>query len=231
MYHIRCSREDIAERVIVCGDPGRTRWIAGLLEGPRLVNENRGLLTFTGRYKAREITISTTGMGTPSAAIVMEELASLGAKFVIRVGTTGGIGKDVELGDIIIPTRAIPLDGATKAYLKKGGKTVPDDELVGLLKRNLEGYRCHFGPVCTSDTFYLEEEDARAWAMQGVLSFEMESSVIFAIGSIRGYRAAAVLTVTGKIYGKRERVLNNSITARSVEGSARAALEALNSIV
>lgn len=231
MYHIKCSKGDIAERVIVCGDPGRTKWIAGLLEEPKLVNDNRGLLTFTGRYRSKEITVSTTGMGTPSAAIVMEELASLGAEYVIRVGTTGGIGEGVELGDIIIPTRAIPLDGATKAYIKRGAKTFADDEMVSLLRSNLGNCRCHLGPVCTSDTFYLEEEeDAERWASQGALSFEMECSVIFAIGSIRGYRAAAVLTVTGKIYGKGERVIDDAITRRSMERSARAALETLNSI-
>ncbi len=231
MYHLRCSKGDIAERVIVCGDPGRTKKVAEFFEEKRLVNKNRGLLTFTGRYKGKGMTVSTTGMGTPSAAIVMEELAVLGAKHVIRVGTTGGIGGDVQVGDIVIPTRAIPLDGATKAYMKKGGRPVADGEMVSLLKKYLEGHRFHVGSVCTSDTFYLEEEeDARAWASRGALSFEMECSVIFAIGSIRGYRAAAVLTVTGKIYGKGERVLNDRTTAISVERSIKAALEALNSL-
>lgn len=231
MYHIRCKEGDVAERVIVCGDPGRTKRVAEFLEEPRLVNDNRGLLTFTGRYKGREMTVSTTGMGTPSAAIVMEELAALGAKFVIRVGTTGGIGKDVQIGDIVVPTRAVPLDGAAKAYIRKGGRAVADRKMVRLLVRGLEGCRYHIGPVCTSDTFYLEEEeDAKFWAEKGVLSFEMECSVIFAIGSLRGYRAAAVLTVTGKIFGKGERVLDTITTAASVERSIRVALETLKNI-
>ncbi|MEM4405489.1 MAG: nucleoside phosphorylase [Candidatus Methanomethylicaceae archaeon] len=231
LYHIRCKKGDVAERVIVCGDPGRTKRVAELLKEPKLVNENRGLLTFTGKYKDVEVTVSTTGMGTPSAAIVMEELAALGAKYVIRVGTTGGIGRDVELGDIIVPTRAEPLDGASRAYIKKGGKTVADEEMVRMLVKNLEGSRYHVGPICTSDTFYLEEEeDASYWASRGVLSFEMECSVIFAIGSLRGYRAAAVLTVTGKIFGKGDRVLDTATTTTGVQRSIRAALETLNLI-
>ncbi len=229
MYHIRCKKGDIAERVVVCGDPGRTEFVSKFLVEPRLVNEYRGLLTFTGIYKGVEVTASTTGMGTPSAAIVMEELAALGAKYVIRVGTTGGIGRDVELGDIIVPTRAVPLDGASKAYIRRGGRTVADEEMVRILVKNLEGTRYHVGPICTSDTFYLEEEeDAKYWASKGVLSFEMECSVIFAIGSLRGYRAAAVLTVTGKIFGKGNRVLETNKTATSIERSIRAALETLN---
>ncbi|MCX8182130.1 MAG: nucleoside phosphorylase [Candidatus Methanomethyliaceae archaeon] len=231
MYHIRCKMGEVAERVIVCGDPGRTKMVAEFLGEPKLVNENRGLLTFTGKYKDVKVTVSTTGMGTPSAAIVMEELAALGAKYVIRVGTTGGIGKDVELGDIIVPTSAVPLDGASRAYMKKGGKTVADEEIVRMLVKNLEGSRYHVGPVCTSDTFYLEEEeDASYWASRGVLSFEMECSVIFAIGSLRGYRAAAVLTVTGKIFGKGDRVIDDVKTIRGVERSIKAALETLNLI-
>jgi len=229
VYHIRCEKGDVAERVIVCGDPGRTRRVSTFLREPRLVNEHRGLLTFTGIYKEVEVTVSTTGMGTPSAAIVMEELAALGAKYVIRVGTTGGIGRDVELGDIIVPTMAVPLDGASKAYIRRGGRTVADEEMVKMLVKNLEGTRHHVGPICTSDTFYLEEEeDAEYWASRGVLSFEMECSVIFAIGSLRGYRAAAVLTVTGKIFGRGDRVLDTDKTTMSVERTIRAALETLN---
>ncbi|MEM0231607.1 MAG: hypothetical protein QXG78_00655, partial [Candidatus Methanomethyliaceae archaeon] len=136
MYHIKCSKEDIAERVIVCGDPVRVKKIAEFLDKPKLVNENRCLLTFTGEYKGIAITISTTGMGAPSAAIVMEELASLGVKFVIRVGTTGGV--KLEVGDIVIPTIAIPLDGTTLAYSRKYQlDTHADVELIELLKENL----------------------------------------------------------------------------------------------
>lgn len=219
MYHIKCSKEDIAERAIVCGDPTRVKKIAEFLEKPKLVNENRCLLTFTGKYKGVAITASTTGMGAPSAAIVMEELASLGVKFVIRVGTTGGV--NLEVGDIVIPTMAIPLDGTTLAYGKKYPlDTHADEELIRLLKENLKNCKFHTGPICTCDTFYLSEN------VEGVLSYDMESSIIFALGKVRGYRAASILVVNGKAFGEM-RIVDNEEVRRSMEKCIIAALEAL----
>jgi len=233
MYHLRCSKKDVAQRVLVCGDPGRVTKIAGLMERAKLVNENRGLLVYTGLYNGERVTVATTGIGAPSAAIVLEELAMLGARAVIRVGTTGGIRKDVLLGDLIVPTEAIPLDGATKAYMREGGVPKADVDIVDALRKRLEreGLRHHVGPVCTSDTFYLEEErDARKWSSKRVLSFEMECSVIFAIGSLRGYRAGAVLAVTGRIYGKGDRVLDDRTTGGSIENNIVSALDVISAI-
>jgi len=232
MLHIRCGPGDVAGRVIVCGDPGRARRAAEFMEGARLVNENRGLLTYTGRYGGMPVTVSTTGMGAPSAAIVMEELAMLGAKAVIRVGTTGGIGRGVEIGDVGVPSAAIPLDGATRAYAGSGEPQCPDASLSDLVsgEAGRRGLRCHRGKVCSSDTFYLEEErSAEAWRGRGALSFEMECSVIFALARLRGYRAAAILTVTGRIQGAGERVLDPGDTAVAIEKSIICALEALKS--
>jgi DeoD family purine-nucleoside phosphorylase len=230
MYHIRCSEEDIAPRVLTCGDPGRVEKIAQLLEGVKLVNSHRGLLVYTGSHRGKRVTVATTGMGAPSAAIVNEELAMLGAKVVIRVGTTGGIGRQVGLGDIVVPTEAIPLDGATKAYMKEGGKPLADPGIVEALVRELgeRGVKYHVGRICTSDTFYLEEEnEAKRWAAQGALSFEMESSVTFAIGSLRGYRAGAVLVVTGRIHGSKDRVLDDETTEGSISVAISSALDAI----
>ncbi len=231
MYHLRCRQGDIAERVLTCGDPGRAERVARLMEDAELVNSNRGLLVFTGTYSGLRVTAATTGMGAPSAAIVNEELAMLGAKAIIRVGTTGGISRRVNLGDIVVPTEAIPLDGATKAYMKEGGKPLADSGIVEALVRELgeRGAKCHVGRICTSDTFYLEEEkEAKKWAAQGALSFEMECSVTFAIGSLRGYRAGAVLVVTGRIHGDRDRVLDNELTEGSLSIAITSALDAIS---
>jgi DeoD family purine-nucleoside phosphorylase len=230
MYHIRCRQGDVAPRVLTCGDPGRVEKIAQLLEGAELVNSHRGLLVYTGSHKGKRVTVATTGMGAPSAAIVNEELAILGAKVVIRVGTTGGIGRQVGLGDIVVPTEAIPLDGATKAYMKEGGKPLADPGIVEALVRELgeRGAKCHVGRICTSDTFYLEEEkEAKRWVAQGALSFEMECSVTFAIGSLRGYRAGAVLVVTGRIHGSKDRVLDDETTEGSISVAISSALDAV----
>ncbi len=87
--HLRVSPGDIAERVVIVGDPERARQLSGLLVGARLVNENRGLMTYTGRYNGIDITVATHGIGAPSAAIVIEELISMGARLIVRLGTTG----------------------------------------------------------------------------------------------------------------------------------------------
>ena len=231
MYHIRCREGDIAERVLTCGDPQRVEKIACLMEGVELVNSHRGLLVYTGTYNGVRVTVATTGMGAPSAAIVNEELAMLGAKAIIRVGTTGGISRRVNLGDIVVPTEAIPLDGATKAYMREGGKPLADSGIVEALVRELgeRGVKCHVGRICTSDTFYLEEEkEAKRWAAQGALSFEMECSVTFAIGSLRGYRSGAVLVVTGRICVNKDRVLNNESTEGSISVAISSALDAIS---
>lgn len=232
MYHLKCSKKDIAKRVLTCGDPGRVSKIAGLLEGAKLVSSNRGLLVYTGQHKGEAVTAATTGMGAPSAAIVSEELAMLGAKALIRVGTTGAIASDVILGDIIVPTEAIPLDGATQAYMRVGGVPKADPGIVQALRERLEksGARFHVGKICTSDTFYLEEEkDAQSWAEKGVLSFEMECSITFAIGNLRGYRAGAVLAATGKIYGEGDRVLENTKIRESIDMCIASALDVVTS--
>jgi len=232
MYHLKCAKELVAKKALTCGDPGRVTKIAGLLESSRLVNSHRGLLTYTGCYNGEKITVATTGMGAPSAAIVSEELAMLGVKALIRVGTTGAISPEVELGDIIVPTEAIPLDGATKAYMALGAVPKADPGVVEALEKALEkrGARFHSGVICTSDTFYLEEErDAGMWSARGVLSFEMECSVTFAVGSLRGYRAGAILVATGKIYGD-NRVLDADKVSGSIDTSIESALEAISGI-
>lgn len=229
MYHLKCKKGDVAEKVIVCGDPRRCQGIARLMQESRLVNDNRGLLAYTGRYSGVEVSIVTHGMGAPSAAIVVEELAMLGAKEIIRVGTTGGISEMTDVGDLVIPTEAIPLDGATKAYMRAGGMPFPDGRLVDELYAQAlkTGRKCHLGKVCTSDTFYLEEErDARKWSKRGALSFEMECSVIFAIGRLRKFKAAAILVVSGLI-GRGARVFDDSNISDSVAFAASSALNAL----
>lgn len=229
MYHIKCRKGEIADKVIVCGDPRRSQLISGSLQECRMVNENRGLLAYTGRYEGTEVSVVTHGMGAPSAAIVVEELAMLGAREIIRVGTTGGIRKGTNIGDLIIPTEAIPLDGASKAYMKAGGRPFPDMGLTGRLFSQAQrtGKRCFLGKICTSDTFYLEEEkDAKAWSERGALGFEMECSVIFVIGSIRNFKAAAILVVSGLI-GQGARVLDDSNISESVASAALSALRTL----
>ncbi len=235
MYHLKCSKGDIAERVVVFGDPCRTKALSSFLDCPRIVNKNRCLLTYTGEYMGTKLTLSTTGMGTPSAAIVCEELAALGAECIIRSGTMGSISEDVVAGDVIVPNEAIPLDGTTKEYSKKfkiDGFPKVSPRIAELLisKALSKGFRIHTGTICTSDAFYLEGHgEASRWSRKGALGFEMECSAIFTIGRIRGYESGAILAVTGTAHGK-ERVLEGDEIRRAIEGCALSAMETAVSV-
>ncbi len=115
--HIRAEPGEVAQVVLLPGDPGRAARIASRLDNSRCYNEFRGLLGYTGSYNDTTVSVQTTGMGGPSAAIVVEELAMLGAKVVIRVGTCGALQPEIEPGDLIVATAAVPLDGTTRHYL------------------------------------------------------------------------------------------------------------------
>ena len=119
--HLRAETGDYAPLVLLPGDPNRATRIASLFDGgldaARKVNDNRGMLGYTGTYQGKPVSVQTTGMGTPSFSIVVEELLRLGATRLIRVGTCGGIGRGIHTGDLVIATAAAPVDGATRTYL------------------------------------------------------------------------------------------------------------------
>ncbi|MBC7120366.1 MAG: purine-nucleoside phosphorylase [Candidatus Methanosuratus sp.] len=231
---MKCVKGDVAERVVVFGDPCRTKASASLLERSRLVSKERCLLTYTGEYMGTKLTLSTTGMGTPSAAIVCEELAALGARCIIRSGTMGSISS-VAAGDAVVPTEAIPLDGTARAYMEKfrlNSMPSASRRIAEMLRSTAlsKGVRTHVGPICTSDVFYLEGGIETAhWQEKGVLGFEMECSAIFAIGAARGYEGGAILAVTGSVSGE-ERVLGGSEVKNAIERCTLSALETATSV-
>jgi DeoD family purine-nucleoside phosphorylase len=206
--HLRAEPEDYAPVVLLPGDPDRATRIAsrfdGGLEKTRRVNEYRALYGYTGTYQGRPVSVQTTGMGTPSLSIVVEELLRLGARRLIRVGTTGGIGKGIRVGDIIVATAAAPVDGATRTYLH-GESYAPaaDFELTRALVdgTRASGVEAHVGPVATVDVFYNQDADyARRWRERGILGFEMEAAALFFLAARAraaggDVRAACILTV------------------------------------
>src|SRR5918998_78120 len=117
--HLRAEEGDYAPLVLLPGDPNRARRISERFDdgSVRQVNDHRGLLGFTGTYSDAPVSVQTSGMGTPSLSIVVEELLRLGARRLLRVGTCGGIAKDLKTGDLVIATAACPVDGATNTYL------------------------------------------------------------------------------------------------------------------
>ena len=184
---------------------GEVLFFDGGLEQSRLVNDHRGMLGYSGTYQGQPVSVQTTGMGTPSTSIIVEELLNLGAKRFVRVGTTGGIGRGVRSADLIVGTSATPADGATSTYLP-GDPYAPvaDFELTRALvdAARAQGASTHVGPILTVDVFYNPDPDyVPKWRARGILGVEMEAAALFTLVSRAqaagdDVRAACILTVS-----------------------------------
>lgn len=202
--HILAEPGDVAERVIVAGDPARVRQLSEYLEGARLVNENRGFLVYTGEWRGTPVTVATHGIGAPSATIVFEELIMLGAKVMVRLGSCGGMLGEMEIGDVVIPTGAsYGLGGTIWSYAPFDcTAAVPDYEVLGRLVSEAErhGLKYFLGPIVSSDSFYGEgEEYIRKWIERGMIAIEMEAASLFVLGRLRGIKTGAMLLVSDNI--------------------------------
>ena len=202
--HLKPATE-LAERVLLPGDPHRALAVAQVLtEQPKMFNHHRGLWGYTGTGRDGELlTIQATGMGGPSAAIVVEELIELGARTLIRIGTCGAIGEGLALGDLVAVEAALALDGTSRA-LGADGRTEPDPELTAAIDAQ---------PVVAAsvDLFYTDEQPP------GGDVVEMESATLFQVAKLRGARAAAVLGVSDTLNGGRERIDSDGLEALGVQ--------------
>ena len=200
--HLRAEEGDYAPLVLLPGDPNRARRISERFDegSARQVNEHRGLLGFTGTYRGTPVSVQTSGMGTPSLSIVVEELLRLGAKHLIRVGTCGGIAKGLKTGDLVIATASCPVDGATATYLHREPYAPAADFALtrALVDAAAEaGVTAMTGLVASVDVFYNTDDDyAQRWRDRGVLAFEMEASALFFLAARAGVQSACALTVS-----------------------------------
>lgn len=194
-----CGVGDVARYVLLSGDPKRVERIATFFDEARKVADYRGFVTYTGKVKGIEISACSTGIGCPSAAIVVEELAKIGAQTFIRVGTTGALQPEIEVGDLIIPTAAVRADGASRAYVPPEYPAVADLDVLSSLVQAAKklGVKVHVGKVVSTDAFYAGQVEA--WGRANVLSAEMECSIIFILASLKGLRAGAILAVDGNL--------------------------------
>lgn len=206
--HLRAEPGDYAELVLLPGDPGRATMMAGLFDGgldsARLVNQYRSLLGYTGTYNGKPVSVQTSGMGTPSFSIVMEELLMLGVKRFIRTGTCGGVDRGLKTGDLVIATAAVPADGATRTYLH-GDPFAPaaDFELTRALvdTARAQGVEPTIGVVQSVDVFYNSDSDyAAKMRSRNVVAVEMEAAALFFLamrerGRGNDVRGACILTV------------------------------------
>ncbi len=236
--HLRAEPGDYADLVLLPGDPGRATMIAGMLDGGldavRKVTEHRSLLGYTGTYNGAPVSVQTSGMGTPSFAIVMEELLNLGVTRFIRTGTCGGVASGLRTGDLVVATAAVPADGATRTYLH-GDAFAPaaDFELTRALvdAARSRGLEPNPGVVQSVDVFYNTDADyVTRMQSRGILAVEMEASALFYLqmrerGRGRDVRGACILTVSDTLAPHDESVGADYMTLEDLEAATRKMIE------
>jgi DeoD family purine-nucleoside phosphorylase len=230
--HVRAQAGDYADACLLPGDPNRARWIAEThLEEPQTVNTERGLLGYTGAYEGRRISVQATGMGSPSAAIVLEELVELGVRRFLRVGTCGSLQKDLGHGDLVLALSAAPADGTTPVYT--GGEphcpTADWDLLHGAVHAAKElGEQVRVGPIVSADVFYdPDPERHQRWSSRGLLAVEMESAALFTIAALRGVQAGSLLAVTDLVLADTRARITDADLSDAVDRMTRIGLAAL----
>ena len=206
--HIKCQEGDVAENVFLPGDPNRIDLIVKHWDSFREVANNRALRVVSGEYKGFHVSAVATGMGCPSAAIVLEELINIGVKRVIRIGTCGALKGHINPGDSIIPYAAVRAEGTTREYLPPEFPAVADPDVFQALVASAKEQQVvfHVGVDRTHDSFYEPIENLARWGnltqdsrMKGwsypLVSSEMECSAVFFIGMLRGIQTGTVLSV------------------------------------
>jgi uridine phosphorylase len=200
--HLLVSEGDLHDIALLPGDPGRVDRIADHCEHAETVAENREYKIVNAGYEGRALTICSTGIGCPSAAIAAEELSAVGVDALIRVGTTGALQRGIEIGDMVVATGAAKDEGTTRRYEAVSVPAVPAyDVLSSLVEVSRERNEpVHVGPVATDDAFYAETETyVETWEEARLLAVEMEAAALFSIARRKGMRAGAICTVDGNL--------------------------------
>jgi len=234
-----CGIGDVAKYVLLPGDPKRAERIASFFDAAHKVADYRGYVTYSGRIGETAISTCSTGIGCTSAAIVVEELTNIGARNLIRVGTTGALQPDIGIGDIVIATAAVRADGTTNTYVPVGYPAVADHQIVDALVEAAERLkrRFHLGIVVSSDAFYAENRNfVESYNKVNALSVEMEASVIFTLTNLKKLRGGAILTVDSNLVtgikkgefeaGEKTGELDTRVQ-NSIEDEIRIAIEAV----
>ena len=210
-YHLQIRPGDVGRYVILPGDPKRSEKIARHFEDAKLVADSREFVTYTGDLDGEKVSVTSTGIGGPSASIAMEELALSGADTFIRVGTCGGIDLDVKGGDIVVAPGAVRMEGTSREYAPIEYPAVPDYEVTNALVESCRelGLPCHVGVVQCKDAFYGQHEPERmpvsyellnkweAWKRLGCKASEMESAALFIAASHLRVRCGSNFLVVG----------------------------------
>ncbi len=242
-FHINCKAGDVGRYCLLPGDPGRCEKIAQHFDNPVYVTSNREYVTYSGTLLGEKVTVTSTGIGGPSSAIAMEELANLGADTFIRVGTCGGIRLDVASGDVVIATGAVRMEGTSREYAPIEFPAVADYEVLSALVDVAKAgkKRWHAGVVQCKDSFYGQHSPERmpvsyelqnkweAWKRLGVLASEMESAALFTVAASRGLRCGAAFHV---IWNQERNAAGLDQTRdEDVDAAVRGGVEALKLLI
>lgn len=242
-YHLQIRPGDIGRYVILPGDPKRCEKIAAHFDDARLVADSREFVTYTGYLDGEKISVTSTGIGGPSASIAMEELVRCGADTFIRVGTCGGIELDVKGGDIVVATGAVRMEGTSKEYAPIEYPAVADFSVTNALVAACKdlGYSHHVGVVQCKDAFYGQHEPEKmpagyellqkweAWKRMGCKASEMESAALFIVASHLRVRCGSTFLVVGN-QERNAAGLENPIV-HDTERAIRVAVEAMRTLM
>jgi uridine phosphorylase len=200
--HLLVEAGDVNDVALIPGDPGRVDRIAAQCDESEALAQNREYKVVNATYEGVPLTICSTGIGCPSAAIAVEELSRVGVETFIRVGTTGALQAGIEIGDMIVATGAAKNEGTSRRYEAVEYPAVPDFDVLGALVEGAQarGEEVHVGPIASDDAFYAEtDEYVEDWEAANILSVEMEAATVFTLARRKGLAAGAICTVDGNL--------------------------------
>ena len=238
-YHVGLKKGDVGKYVILPGDPKRCEKIAQFFENPVKIADSREYVTYTGYVDGEKVSVTSTGIGGPSAAIALEELVKCGAQTFIRVGTCGGIDTNVKGGDIVIATGAIRAEGTSREYAPIEFPAVANLDVVNSLVESAKklGFDYHTGVVQCKDSFYGQHCPDRmpvsnelinrweAWKRMGCLASEMESAALFIVASYLRVKIGSVFLVVANQEREKEGLENPVV--HDTEKAIKTAIEAI----
>ncbi len=242
-YHIQVAEGEVGRYVIMPGDPKRCVKIAEYLDNPVLIADNREYVTYTGTLDGVRVSVTSTGIGGPSASIAMEELYRCGADTFIRIGTCGGMQVEVKSGDVIVATGAVRMEGTSKEYAPIEFPAVPNLAVTNALAAaaSEKGFSFHTGVVQCKDAFYGQHEPEtkpvsyelmnkwEAWKRMGCLASEMESAALFIVANYLRVRAGACFLVVAN--QEREKLHLENPVVHDTDGAIQVAVEAIRKLI
>jgi len=242
-YHIGLKEGDVGEFVILPGDPKRCEKIAKYFDNPVLIADKREFVTYTGYLNGVKVSVTSTGIGGPSASIALEELVKVGAKKFIRVGTCGGMDTNVKSGDLVIATGAIRMEGTSKEYAPIEFPAVADYDMVSALKSSAENLNLphHIGVVQCKDAFYGQHNPEimpvnyeltnkwNAWLKLGCLASEMESAALFIVGSFLRVKVGSIFLVVAN--QEREKLGLDNPVVHDTDSAIKTAIGAIKLLI